>query len=519
MQAELELVVSATASCSGRPRPAAGAPAAPPSASRPTPATPPIRKARRWNTALPLVDLVEEDRRFVSSEPHVGVLDTARSGDGRRETARRSTRNCQTDRRAGSARCRRAHGDRTKPTPKASGGRPRRTSAHRTPKLLAGQDQPRTASTDRIGRQQAQRPQAQRRRPRAGPGTGPGPASANGASIEGRITAQAKAGAMGNTGSGSCRPKTRIGSGQQQGRETQISAGTPASARGRAAEPQRRRSGESWAAAGCASVASGLAAAARRRPGRRPPLRGRRRRRAAAGGGGGAGRGGRAGRAAVVAARQVVGARAGSVELAEKSLNSRIRTKSIGAASESSATRQAPSRPLHRRRPPAGRAEAPRRRRRSGSGRPSCTGSCAAQIGQLGIGRRRRRSGWRGALVRATSTGVRLSTSVSSRTRLAPSATPTTRPTRPCSLITGLPIDDARARRRRRPGGCWRRGRARRAIDAGGDHGHRRIGLHAQQGAVAGVHVRAGRWPGRASRCSSASSRAQLAVLATPAKK
>ncbi|MNL42588.1 hypothetical protein D3C87_1650510 [compost metagenome] len=43
------------------------------------------------------------------------------------------------------------------------------------------------------------------------------------------------------------------------------------------------------------------------------------------------------------------------------------------------------------------------------------------------------------ALVRSIITGVREAMSVSSSTRLAPWATPTTRPTRPRSFITGLP--------------------------------------------------------------------------------
>ncbi len=43
------------------------------------------------------------------------------------------------------------------------------------------------------------------------------------------------------------------------------------------------------------------------------------------------------------------------------------------------------------------------------------------------------------ASVRSTRIGVRLATSVSSRTRLAPWATPITRPTSPRSFITGLP--------------------------------------------------------------------------------
>ena len=43
------------------------------------------------------------------------------------------------------------------------------------------------------------------------------------------------------------------------------------------------------------------------------------------------------------------------------------------------------------------------------------------------------------ALVRSIITGVREATSVSSSTRLTPSVTPTTRPTRPFSLMTGLP--------------------------------------------------------------------------------
>ena len=42
-------------------------------------------------------------------------------------------------------------------------------------------------------------------------------------------------------------------------------------------------------------------------------------------------------------------------------------------------------------------------------------------------------------MVRAISTGVRLSTSVSSMIRETPCATPVTRPTKPCSLSTGLP--------------------------------------------------------------------------------
>ena len=44
------------------------------------------------------------------------------------------------------------------------------------------------------------------------------------------------------------------------------------------------------------------------------------------------------------------------------------------------------------------------------------------------------------ASLRSTSTGVRLATSVSSSMRLTCGEVPTMRPTRPCSLMTGLPI-------------------------------------------------------------------------------